>query len=241
VAVSLSSPDPDVTVLTETQSYKTIKVGATKSKKFKIFLSRDYDTDKPVQLVAEATFVGILSPTTWHRFVQTGQPSGIGTQFSFTAANHPIPDDDPAGVNLPFSISGVGYASDMTFSFDGDTCTTDPGATTNGIDHTWVGDLVAKLTSPAGDTITLFSRPGSGLNSGNNICQAVFDDTATTPFTSLAPADAPFTGSWLPDQPLAGLLGASMDGTWTLNVADLALADTGDVNDFTVTFYGFVG
>ena len=58
-------------------------------------------------------------------------------------------------------------------------CTTNPGATTVGLDHTFVGDLVGTLIAPDGSEVTLFARDGGP---GNNICQAVFDDSSPTPF-----------------------------------------------------------
>ena len=55
----------------------------------------------------------------------------------------------------------------MTFNIGGTTpCSAAAGATTVGLDHTFVGDLVAKLTSPSGTTVTLFSHPGGSGTAG---------------------------------------------------------------------------
>ena len=44
------------------------------------------------------------------------------------------------------------------------------------VEHSYVADLVVKLTSPQGTTVTLIDDAGGGLNDGNNFCQTVFDD-----------------------------------------------------------------
>ncbi len=80
---------------------------------------------------------------------------------------------------MAIPVSGVGYASNLTFSVDGTACSAAEGSTTVGIDHTFVSDLVGTLTSPSGQTVTVFDDEGG---SGNNLCQVVFDDAATTPF-----------------------------------------------------------
>ena len=107
----------------------------------------------------------------------------------------PIPDALAAGVSVTIPVTGVGYASKLTFSIDGTDCTTASGDDEVGLDHTFVGDLVGTLTAPDGRTVTLFERDGGG---GNNLCQTVFDDAATQSFSSVPANRAPFTGSWRP-------------------------------------------
>jgi subtilisin-like proprotein convertase family protein len=107
-----------------------------------------------------------------------------------------------------------------------------------GIDHTFVGDLVGTLTSPSGKSVTLFSRSGS---TGNNICQAVFDDTATKSFSTVLSGDAPFTGKWLPATgTLSSLLADPADGTWTFKVADVVGSDKGSIRAVTLHVAGWV-
>ena len=91
------------------------------------------------------------------------------------------------------------------------------GATTVGLDHTFVSDLTGTLTAPGGATATLFAGSGGG---GNNLCKVVFDDAAAAPFTSVLSSQAPFTGSWRPDDPLDPLLASAVEGDWTLKVVD---------------------
>src|SRR5262249_27542376 len=115
-------------------------------------------------------------------------------------------------------------------------CTTAIGATTVGLDHTFVGDLVITLTSPHGTTVTLINRltDGAGDNSGNNFCQTVLDDGASASIQSQSTGAAPFTGTFTPANSLAAFNGENPNGTWTLAVQDRAFLDTGSVRAFSL-------
>jgi subtilisin-like proprotein convertase family protein len=237
VTITVSTDDAGVTIKEPTKTVSSIAVGESRSKAFKVALADDYPIGKPVHLEVTVAFAGSLSPTTASFVVPTGQPAETATTFSYTGPPVAIPDDDPAGVSPTITVAGIGYASKVTFSIDGTDCTADEGATTVGIDHTFVGDLIGTLKAPDGSTATLFDRNGSG---GNNLCQVVFDDAATTPFSTVESEDAPFTGTWQPETPLSALLGSSVDGTWTFNVSDNAGVDTGSVRAFSLHITGFV-
>ncbi|WIM93148.1 S8 family serine peptidase [Actinoplanes oblitus] len=230
--------DPDdarVTVTPRAASYGTIAAGAAKTKNFKIKLAADYPLGRPVSLRVKTTFAGTLSPTTSTVSVPTGHPTPA-RDFAYSGAPLAIPDNNPAGASATVDVSGVGVASSLTFSIDGGTCTTDAAATTVGIDHTWAGDLIGTLTAPDGRTATLFSRRGGN---GNNLCQVVFDDAATTPFASVTADNAPFTGTWKPNEPLSSLRVSPVDGTWTFKVADYANGDVGSIRAFALHIAGF--
>ncbi|GGR36123.1 hypothetical protein GCM10010168_63170 [Actinoplanes ianthinogenes] len=233
VNLTVDTDDPRATVTPRAVSYGTIAAGATKSKNYKIKLAADYPLGRPVTLKVKATFAGYLSPTSSTLAVGVGQPSSTVHDFAYTGAPVPIPDNDPAGATATVDVSGVGYAGSLTFSIDGTDCAT---AATTGINHTWAGDLVGTLTAPDGRTATLFSRSGSN---GDNFCQVVFDDAATTPFASVKSSDAPFTGTWRPDQPLASLRLAPVDGTWKFTVTDFANGDVGSIRAFALHIAGF--
>ena len=80
------------------------------------------------------------------------QKSGSCTYTETFNPNLPIPDNDPNGLA------------------DSQTLSTVPGSTLGGdakllqvcltIDHSWVGDLIVRLTAPNGQTVTLVDRPG---------------------------------------------------------------------------------
>ena len=96
------------------------------------------------------------------------------------------------------------------------------------ITHTWDGDLTISLISPAGTSVTLSANNGG---SGSNYTNTMFDDDAATPIVSGSP---PFTGTFIPQQPLATFNGESAHGTWTLSVNDNAGGDNGTINSFSV-------
>jgi subtilisin-like proprotein convertase family protein len=148
-----------------------------------------------------------------------------------------IPDASNAGVSVPVTVSGVGNVARATFSIDGSACSPAVASPLVGLDHTFVGDLIGTLVAPDGTTVTLFNRRGLD---GNNYCQTVFSDQAPRSIASAQSADAPFTGTWLPETPLAGLNGHSADGTWNFHVSDAAQLDVGSVRAFTLHVAGFV-
>jgi subtilisin-like proprotein convertase family protein len=236
VTVQVSSADPQVTVAPPTQSYGTVLAKQTVAKPFTVQLASSYPKGKPLFLSVTVTFGGRLSPSTALERVPTGQPAATARSFAFAGPAVAIPDADTTGVTVPLAVSGLGYGAKLTLSVDGTACSSDAGATTVGIDHTFVEDLVGELIAPSGRTATLFRRSGGG---GNNLCQVVFDDAAAQPFTSVTSDQAPFTGSWRPAEPLTALLDQPVDGTWQFHVADVANADTGSVRAVSLHITGF--
>lgn len=101
--------------------------------------------------------------------------------------------------------------------------------------HTYVSDLVIKLTSPTGKVVTLFNRHGG---SGDNLTGTTFSDEAGT---AIANGRAPFSGTFRPFASLTGFDGLSTKGTWTLSVQDAATRDTGTLTSWSFTVAGTVG
>jgi subtilisin-like proprotein convertase family protein len=175
---------------------------------------------------------------------------GTPTTVSYTGAAVAIPDNVAAGVNIPLVVSGVsGNIGDLNFRIDGSSCNTTAGSTTVGVDHTWVGDLVFKLTSPQGTTVTIIDRPGAGANgsSGNNFCQTLLDDDflplrsiEEITATGTPPLGPPYTGTFNPQNPMSAFDGQNPNGTWTLNVSDNAGIDTGSVRAFSLVISNLV-
>ncbi len=164
--------------------------------------------------------------------------AGAPVVISYTGAAAPIPDADPAGVDVPLTVSGfTSTIADLDFSIDGTSCSATAGSTTVGVDHTWVGDLIFTLKSPSGTTVTLINQPtgGSGSNSGNNYCQTILDTQSGGPsIQSIVSAGAPFTGTFTPAGSLSAFNGENPNGTWMLNVSDNAGGDTGNVRFFSL-------
>ncbi|MGY6654101.1 S8 family serine peptidase [Amycolatopsis sp. TRM77291] len=236
-SVVLSSPTPGVTVAPRSKSYGTISPGQTGVNDFTITVPATQELGVPVVLNARVTFAGSYSPTTSTFSLPVGTPSPVSRDFAYTGAAVAIPDSDPAGVTVPITVSGVGRASKLTFSVDGTACSTDQTSATVGINHSFVGDLVGTLTSPAGAKATVFQRGGG---SGNNLCQVVFADNAATAFSSVNAVAAPFTGTYKPAQALGGLAAGVADGTWKFTAVDVAGGDTGSIRAISLHINGFV-
>ena len=173
---------------------------------------------------------------------------GTTTQtFSYAGEATKIPDGDSRGVSLPIVVSGFpSTIADLNFRIDGTQCSSSPGATGVGVDHTWVGDLVFRLTSPAGTTVTIISRPGGSGNSGKNFCQTLLDDDAANAISigSIAsngppPQGPPYTGTLKPSNALSTFDGENPNGTWTLTVVDAFIGDSGSVRAFSLQLTGF--
>ncbi|MFD9705438.1 S8 family serine peptidase [Lentzea sp. NPDC059081] len=236
-SVVLTTPAAGVTIAPRSKYYGNIDVGQTVSNTFKVSVPASAGLGSNVRLDARVSYAGSTSPTTNSFTLRVGEPSRDYKTFAYSGAPVAIPDNDPTGASVSLAVSGVGAASNLKFSVDGATCSTADGATTVGIDHTFVGDLVGTLTSPSGKSVTLFSRVGS---TGNNICQAVFDDSATRSFSSVTSSDAPFTGSWLGSAPLSSLTTDGADGTWVFKVADVVGSDRGSIRAVTLSVAGWV-
>jgi subtilisin-like proprotein convertase family protein len=236
VTATATATDTQVTLTPRAQSYGNLAAGATRSRNFRLTLPADYPLGKRVPVAVRVTFAGVLSPTSSTVTVKTGQPAAAATTFAYAGAPVAIPDNAPAGASVTIPVTGFGYAGTLTFAIDGTTCNTSTPSTTAGIDHSFVSDLTATLTAPGGRSATLFSGDGG---SGNNLCQVVFDDTATTAFDGVPAARAPFTGTWRPDDPLDPLLADSADGDWTLTIVDGAARDTGSIRAVSLHLTGF--
>lgn len=188
-----------------------------------------------------ASYNGPLSPQSFDFKVPTARPSSSATTVAYAGAIVPIPDGNAAGVDIPLAVNGLpGAISKITFTIGGSSCTAAQGATAVGIDHSWVGDLDATLTSPAGTKISLFNRPGGENNSGNNFCQTVLDDAGANPIQTIAIAGSPWTGTFSPATPLAIFNGENPNGTWILHMTDHVTIDSGNVRAFALNFSGFV-
>ncbi len=129
--------------------------------------------------------------------------------------------------------------------------------------HTWLGDLTAKLISPDGSVLTLFSRPGMAepADDGTGCCGDSSDLAAASPLTfdDLATNDAELMGGTLtsaqvvclddgfcnyftnpgaaatPPATFADLAGETASGNWTLCVGDAGGGDTGQISGWSIT------
>ena len=158
-------------------------------------------------------------------FAYSGPPVGI--------ADSPVRGTPGAPALAALAVDGLaGWVSDLDFAFDGIPCTTELGATTVGLEHGFVSNLLVELVAPSGATLQLI-RFTDGF--GNHFCQTELDDESAGPsIQSVSTGDNPFTGSYRPARPLAQLDGEDPNGIWTLRVTDWNPLDVGNVRAFSL-------
>jgi hypothetical protein len=247
VSATLTTSTPGVTITTASSSYPNIGSNgqsAVNNIPFAFSLTPTAACGIAIDFTLTISYANSNEgPQVFSFRVQTASPE-IGTiaaTVSYTGPPVPIPGNAVGTITIPIAVSGLsGAIADLNFRFDGSSCTNADGATTVGLDHTWVGDLIITLTSPQGTTVTLMNQPGGGGNAGNNFCNTVLDDGATSLIQLIVPGAAPWSGAFRPASPLAAFNGESGNGTWTLSVTDVFPFDGGNVRAFSLAFSTYV-
>lgn len=166
-------------------------------------------------------------------------PGGATSTVSYTGPAVAVPDNTPAGVNIPITVSGLtGLITDLNFRFDANpagTCNATIGNVDAAMDHTFIGDLIFRLTSPGGTTVILVNRRGG---TRENICNTLLDDDGGFPALSTVTSTTGqfLSGNYAPDNALSAFDGQNGNGTWTLNVSDNAGIDIGSMRRFSLIF-----
>jgi len=160
---------------------------------------------------------------------------GISTAHAQTFTNTTdatIGDTTRCGVTnvvRNFSVSGVGTVSDLNVGFLAN--------------HTWRGDIVATLSSPAptATTVTLIASDtaASGNDDDYNI---LMDDSATVAINS-GSADGPhntaaplYQHTVRPSNPLSAFNGRNANGTWVLTMCDDFNTENGTFREASLIF-----
>ncbi|MCB0794002.1 MAG: PKD domain-containing protein, partial [Flavobacteriales bacterium] len=167
------------------------------------------------------------------------------------------------GVYLPDNV-GSCFTSELTFSqfAPGQTLTNiaQLGTICMDIEHSFIGDLVISVTAPTGENVILHQQGGGGTflgdandldnninpvpgtcwtycwsptaNNGDMATNALFggNTVPSSQGTALAP------GTYESVQPLAGLVGAQLNGIWTFEICDLWGADNGFLCEWSIAF-----
>ena len=157
------------------------------------------------------TFLFLMCFTTVSLFAQT-----------FTGGTGSISDNscDAATHDFPVTVTGVGVLGvSNNFSSAGFSIT-----------HTFDADLDIYLVAPDGTIVELSTDNGG---SGDNYTNTVISASGAT---SIVAGTAPFTNTYTPEGNLATLNGLNADGTWILRVCDDAAADTGTLDNWSITF-----
>lgn len=165
-------------------------------------------------------------------------PTSCGIATSYTGSAVAIPDNNAAGVDIPITVSGIGTVTDLDFRFDG---TPNGAATLQGVEHTNVGQLVFKLTSPMGTSLTFINRMSRTTAVGgcdnNNLSQVLLNDDAILPIDLQCSENSTVRpGTYSPGDKFSVFNGEPADGIWTLNVSDNASGTTGNVRRFSLLF-----
>ncbi len=156
----------------------------------------------------------------------TLSPAGVNNPVTFTnTTDFAIPDGSITPATSPITVSGItpqtaGVLPIVSVNLD--------------ITHTYDEDLTVWLICPNGSTIELTSDNGGA---GDNYTNTTFVPTGSTAVTS---GTAPFTGSFTPEQAFSLLNSCAVNGTWNLQVYDLASGDVGTLTDWSITFNNYV-
>lgn len=241
ISATLSSSTPGVSVLHAASAYPDIAAAGSgdNSAPYLFHVGTSAVCGGVIDFSLTVTYSGGASPQTFLYSLRTGQP-GTPVTASYTSPAVPIPDgldltgsNPGAPVDAPVAVTGAGNVYDLDVSIDGATCTNAVGATTVGIDHSFVNDLEISLVSPASTVLKIIDKTDG---SGNNLCQTVLDDQSAGPsIQSVVTAQAPFSGSFTPNVPLSAFHGESADGNWALRVQDVFSQDTGNIRAWSVT------
>ncbi len=161
--------------------------------------------------------------------------SGEGDPFTLPLG---VPVGSRASTDVPMAVTTSSEGVHSMLSFAGSGPVQDLELRIARLAHTWVGDLVVKL-SHGTKTVTLLDRPGAGLEGaeGDDLVDLVLDDDAAVSIDDI-PATAPpggYSGRFRPAQPLSAFDGDDRQGTWTLTVIDaFAASDSGTLYDWSI-------
>ena len=96
------------------------------------------------------------------------------------------------------------------------------------IEHTYTNDLEIRLKAPSGSSIILVRQQGGREDNFN---ETVFDDAA---LISINTGQVPFRNIYKPTEALSLFKGLNANGTWTLEVADIAPQDGGRIKEWSL-------
>jgi subtilisin-like proprotein convertase family protein len=161
---------------------------------------------------ANAACSGAYSET--HQFT-------TGEEFCNTYASSEVPLEiwggDPSTINSTLTVTDDFSLVDVNASLN--------------ISHSWIGDVVVKLISPAGTSVLLFG----GACGDQDSAEATFDDSGVPLSCGGSPA---ISGVVIPAQPLSAFNGESVLGAWTLEISDTESGDGGAINSWSLNLCG---
>lgn len=196
----LTSSTPGVTISVDTSAYGDIAPGAsaTNATDFVVSFPATIPCGDPVQFSLAADYEPEAVPPAVLGFeLRMGKLRGVSQSTEPALA---IPDNNPAGVSSYMRVSGTGATVSAGFNVDVN------------ITHTYIGDLIVRIVSPNGTTVTLHNMTGDATQNliGN------------------------YPGTLTPYQSLLSLIGGPLDGNWRLFVSDNGAVDLGTINSWGI-------
>ncbi len=245
VSAELAAQSADATVLDAVGGWADLAPGSSGSTGaggsgdgFVIEIAGSADCGTILSFALTAFYAGGIAPETLPFSLTLGTP-GEAVRFAYTGppvfiADSPARGAPGAPALATLAVDGLGgRLRDLDFAFDGDLCTIVNGATTVGLEHPFVSNLLIELVAPSGAVAPLV-RYADGF--GNHFCQTRLDDeSAGSSIQSVSTGDNPFTGSYLPAWPLTHFDGEDPNGVWTLRVTDWNPLDVGNIRAFSLT------
>jgi cysteine-rich repeat protein len=149
-------------------------------------------------------------------FIATGESSTWSS-----SPNAPIPDNNPAGVVDTITVSDSFAVAKVEVDVN--------------LQHTWIGDIRLRVTSPAGKTTNMWDRRCGNTDN----MDFLFSDTGSD--TSCAVVAAAGTGAGMPTvaglgPALAQFNGDQANGDWSLNIDDNVATDSGTLLNWSLIF-----
>ena len=239
ISVTATSDDPLAVLTPRNRSYGDLPAGATTSRDFTLALDDDYALGKRVRIAIRVTFAGVLSPTNATFTVATGQPATTPERFAYTGPPVPIPDASTLGASVTIPVTGVGYASKITFSVDGATCTGGPGLD-DGRHQPLLRRRPHRHADLAGGHRRCRSSPATAARARTS-ARSVFDDAATRAFATVLSARRPVHGHVAADPAARAAAGRRRRrATGRSRSPTRAPRDTGSIRAVTLSITGFV-
>lgn len=143
-------------------------------------------------------------------------PNAFSLTVCRTGINKTIPDFILTRDTINLSISGTCILTDVNVRIDT-------------VIHSFISDLVVRLTKGS-QTVMLINQRGAG---GSNFIGTRLNDSAVIPISS---GNAPFTGEFRPESPLNAFnFSTPPGGNWILSIRDTAADDTGVLKSWCIT------
>lgn len=154
-------------------------------------------------------------------------PAGIANQQTLVCRN---------GLNIPIPSIGNALPDSIMINIINAFNVVDVNVRIDTVLHTWDADLTFNLRRGSAN-VNFIDQVGG---SGDNFIGTVLNDSAATPIAS---GVAPFTGTFRPSSPLTALNGQPVNGSWVLQITDVAAGDSGVLKAWCiqVTYQTLVG